>query len=167
MIAIGKKTGMKIIIIRPPLVYGPGVKANFGALVKLVAKGFPLPFGAMSHNKRSMVFVGNLVDFIVTTIQHSESNNSIYLISDDFDLSTSQLITFIAQGLNKNVLNIPIPIFLFKLCGKLLGKGPAVARLVGSLQVDIEKTKSDFAWSPPYSCEAGIAQTSSAFITKD
>ena len=166
LLDIGKKTGMEIIIIRPPLVYGPGVKANFGALVKLVAKGFPLPFGAIKHNKRSMIYIGNLVDFVATTISHPTTLNNVYLISDDYDLSTAQLISAIAKGLNKRRLNIPLPVTLFELVGKLTGKQAVVSRLVGSLQVNIEQSKNDFFWSPPFTCESGIAKTAHSFIKK-
>lgn len=163
LLDIARNTGIEVIIIRPPLIYGRGVKANFGALINLVQKGFPLPFGAITENRRSMVYIGNLVDLVDKAIEFPKTANQIYLVSDDFDLSTNSLIMFIAQGLNKRVLNLPFPVSLFSLFGKLFGKQDVVSRLTGSLQVDIEKTKTDFAWTPPFTCRDGIAETTKSF----
>jgi UDP-glucose 4-epimerase len=166
LLDLGRKTGMEIVIVRPPLVYGPGVKANFGALAKLVAKGFPLPFGAIKSNRRSMVYIENLVDFIATILKHPKLRNDTYLVSDDYDLSTSQLIFYMAKNTNKRLINVPVPIFIYKFFGKITGKQAVVDRLTGSLQVDIEQSKTDLSWCPPYTCQQGIAETLKYIINK-
>jgi len=159
LLELSRNTKMEVIIIRSPLVYGPGVKANFNSLIRLVVKGIPLPFGAISNNRRSMVYVENLSDFIITTMKHSKKSTGVYLVSDDNDISTKELIDGIAIGLRKNVINIPVPIFLFKLAGKITGKQAVISRLIGSLQVNIEPSKQFFSWSPPYTFEDGIKET--------
>ncbi|PKI02281.1 SDR family oxidoreductase [Glaciecola sp. 33A] len=166
LLDIGQKSGMEVVIIRPPLVYGPGVKANFGALIKLVSKGFPLPFGALDSNKRSMVYIGNLVDLIAKAIKVPKILNKVYLVSDGHDLSTSELVSCIASGLNRRTLNIPIPAVFLKVCGSIIRKEDVISRLTGSLQLDIEQTKVDFSWTPPYSYEFGITETANSFINR-
>lgn len=156
LLALGKKTGMEIVIIRPPLVYGEGVKANFSALVKLVGKGFPLPFRAINRNKRSLVSVYNLVDLIGVCIDHPKAANQVFLVSDDNDLSTSQMVALMASVQGKVNLSLPVPVWCFKITGKIFKKETVVDRLVGSLQLDIEHTKNTLDWAPPYSVEHGF-----------
>jgi nucleoside-diphosphate-sugar epimerase len=156
LLAIGKKTGMEIVIIRPPLVYGEGVKANFASLMKLVGKGFPLPFRAVNRNKRSLVSVYNLVDLIGVCIDHPKAANQVFLVSDDNDLSTSQMVALMASVQGKANLSLPVPVWCFKILGKILKKETVVERLVGSLQLDIEHTKNTLDWAPPYSVEHGF-----------
>ncbi|RBO85730.1 UDP-glucose 4-epimerase family protein [Marinomonas aquiplantarum] len=157
LLALGKETGMEIVIIRPPLVYGEGVKANFASLMKLVGKGFPLPFRAINQNKRSLVSVYNLVDLIKVCIDHPKAANQVFLVSDDDDMSTSRMVALMAKAQGKANLSLPVPVWCFKLAGKLFRKEAVVDRLVGSLQLDIEHTKNTLDWAPPYSVEHGFA----------
>jgi UDP-glucose 4-epimerase len=153
---LGKKTGMEIVVIRPPLVFGEGVKANFAALLKLVGKGLPLPFRCISQNKRSMVSVYNLVDLIKTCIEHPKAANQVFLASDDNDLSTADMIALMAKVQGKRNFALPVPVCLFDLAAKLLNKQDVVSRLTGSLQLDIEHTKNTLNWKPPYSVKHGF-----------
>lgn len=155
---ISLETGMEVVIIRPPLVYGGNAPGNFGSLIKLLAKPIPLPFGAV-ENKRSMVYVGNLVDFIILCIDHPNAANETFLISDGEDLSLKSLITYIRKAMGKSAWLIPVPTSLFKLVGTLTGKSGVVNRLVGDLQVDSSKACELLEWKPPYSIEKGISET--------
>jgi UDP-glucose 4-epimerase len=156
LFALGLETGMEVVIIRPPLVYGEGVKANFASLMKLAGKGFPLPFRSISHNKRSLVSVYNLVDLITVCIDHPLAANQVFLVSDDNDLSTSQIVALMAKVQGKFNLSALFPIWCFKLLGKVFKKDAVVDRLVGSLQLDIEHTKNTLDWVPPYTVEHGF-----------
>jgi nucleoside-diphosphate-sugar epimerase len=156
LLALGEETDMEIVIIRSPLVYGVGVKANFASLMKLVGKGFPLPFRAINRNKRSLVSVYNLVDLIEVCIDHPKASNQVFLVSDDNDLSTFQMVALMANVQGKTNLSISVPLWCFKLVGKALKKEALIDRLVGSLQLDIEHTKNTLDWAPPYSVEHGF-----------
>jgi len=160
---IALETGMDVVIIRPPLIYGGNAPGNFGSLIKLLAKPLPLPFGAV-HNKRSMVYVENLVDFIIHCIDHPKAANQIFLISDGEDLSLASLIQKIRQAMNKPSWLLPIPVVLFNLVGKLTGKMSVVNRLAGDLQVDSSKAISLLDWKPPYTLEQGIQATVDSFL---
>lgn len=148
-------TGMEVVIIRPPLVYGPGVKANFAALMRAVQRGWPLPLGAV-HNQRSLVALDNLVDFIVTCITHPLAANQTFLVSDGKDLSTSELVRGMAQAAGVPERLLPVPVWALQAGASLLGKGDAVQRLCGNLQVDISKARSFLGWVPPLSVEEGL-----------
>jgi nucleoside-diphosphate-sugar epimerase len=163
---LSQNTGMEIVIIRPPLVYGEGVKANFAALLKLVGKGLPLPFRCIKQNKRSMVSVYNLVDLIKTCIEHPKAANQVFLVSDADDLSTAQMVALMAKVQGKRNLALPVPVWCFKLVGKLLNKRDVIDRLTGSLQVDIEHTKTTLHWQPPYSVEHGFMLAAKKSATK-
>lgn len=156
LLVLGNETGMEIVIIRPPLIYGDGVKANFASLMKLVGKGFPLPLRAIKHNKRSLVSVYNLVDLIKVCIDHPRAVNQVFLVSDDNDLSTAQMVALMAKVQGKANLSVPVPVWCFKLAAKLFKKDAVVNRLVGSLQLDIEHTKNTLDWVPPYTVEHGF-----------
>ncbi|TMP13898.1 SDR family oxidoreductase [Pseudoalteromonas sp. S2893] len=156
LLELGRQTGMEIVIIRPPLVYGEGVKANFASLMKLVDKGFPLPFRLISKNKRSLVSVYNLVDLINVCVGHPDAANQVFLASDDRDLSTAEMVELMAEVQGKPNLAIPVPVWCFKFVGKLLGKQAVIDRLTGSLQLDITHTKKTLNWTPPYSVEDGF-----------
>lgn len=158
-------TGMNVVIIRSPLVYGPGVKANFLSLLRLSATPFPLPF-ARVNNRRSMVYVGNLVDFIIRCIDHPKAANQTFLVSDGYDISLSDLIRMIRRAMNRPAWLIPMPVSLFKLAGQLTGKMELVDRLVGDLQVDSRKARELLDWTPPYTVEQGIAATVAEFINR-
>ncbi|NVK73389.1 MAG: SDR family oxidoreductase [Oceanospirillaceae bacterium] len=157
LLVLGKETGMEIVIIRPPLVYGEGVKANFASLMRLVGKGFPIPFRAINQNKRSLVSVYNLVDLIKICIDHPKAANQVFLVSDDDDMSTSRMVALMARAQGKANLSLPVPVWCFELAGRLFKKDAVVDRLVGSLQLDIEHTKNTLDWVPPYSVEHGFA----------
>ncbi|HAS8519807.1 TPA: SDR family oxidoreductase [Vibrio vulnificus] len=161
---IGKETGMEVVVIRPTLVYGPGVKANFAALMNLVSKGVPLPFGCIKNNKRSLVSVDNLVDLIVTCIDHPKAANEVFLASDDHDVSTYEMVRHMALALDKPTWQLPLPVWCYHLAGKLFNKSDVVDRLTGSLQVDITHTKETLGWMPPQSLQEGFKQTAEAFL---
>tara|TARA_B100000029_G_scaffold515403_1_gene622241 strand:- start:57 stop:1001 length:945 start_codon:yes stop_codon:yes gene_type:complete len=156
---ISDKTGMEIVIIRSPLVYGPGVKANFAFLIKVISKGLPLPLSLVTRNKRSFVSLYNLIDLIITSINHPKAANETFLVSDGKDLSTSELIKIISKIMNKKSRLFPIPIFFLKLFATVLGKTKVVNRLVESLQVDITHTYDILGWKPPLSVNNGIKRT--------
>ncbi|WP_435235567.1 UDP-glucose 4-epimerase family protein [Psychromonas sp. PT13] len=161
---IAEKTGMEVVIIRPPLVYGPGVKANFASMMKWVSKGIPLPLGGIKQNKRSLVSIDNLVDLILTCIEHPNAANQTFLVSDDNDISTTQLLTNMAIALRVRSRLLPIPSSWFTLVAKLTGKPAISQRLCGSLQVDISKTKELLNWQPPYSAAECMKKTADAFL---
>ena len=150
-------TGIEVVIIRPPLVYGPGVKANFAALMRAVQRGWPLPLGAV-HNQRSLVALSNLVDFIVTCISHPQASNQTFLVSDGQDLSTTELVRGMARAAGVPARLLPVPVWALQAGATLLGEGDAVQRLCGNLQVDISKARSLLGWVPPVSLEEGLRQ---------
>ena len=152
---MAEDTGMEVVIIRPPLVYGPGVKANFAALMRAVQRGWPLPLGAV-HNQRSLVALDNLVDFIVTCITHPKAANQTFLVSDGQDLSTTELVRGMAKAAGVPARLLPVPVWALQAAGALLGKGDAVQRLCGNLQVDISKARQLLGWVPPVSVEEGL-----------
>jgi len=152
---LAAQTGLEVVIIRPPLVYGPGVKANFAALMHAVQKGWPLPLGAV-HNLRSLVALDNLVDFILTSTIHSQAANQTFLISDGQDLSTSDLVRGLAQaaGVSARLISIPVGVLHWAAC--LLKRGDAVDRLSSNLQLNIAKAQAVLGWKPPVSVQEGL-----------
>ena len=164
LLQLGEETGLEIVIIRPTLVYGPGVKANFASLLNLVSRGLPLPFGYITDNKRSLVSVKNLVDLIITCIGHPNAANQVFLVSDDTDISTALMVRKMSKALGKSNRLLPVPLWCYRLVGKLTGKKDVVNRLLGSLQVDIEHTKETLGWAPPQTIEEGFKETADAFL---
>nr|BCN18844.1 putative epimerase [Vibrio cholerae] len=162
---VAKDSGMDVVIIRPTLVYGPGVKANFSSLMNLVSKGIPLPFSCITNNKRSLVSVDNLVDLVITCIDHPKAANQVFLVSDDHDVSTSEMVREMAIALGKPTWQLPVPIWCYKLAGKLFNKSDVVDRLIGSLQVDISHTKETLDWAPPQTLQEGFKKTAEAFLS--
>ena len=162
LLKLSKSTGMEVVIIRPPLVYGPGVKANFALMMNLARKNLPLPLGAIK-NKRSLVGIDNLVDLIITCIDHPNAANQTFLVSDDNDVSTTDLLKELTLAAGKKPRLIPIPMPIIKFFATLLGKKSISDRLCGSLQVDITHTKETLGWVPPVSFQEGIARC----FTKD
>jgi len=160
---IGAETGMEIVVIRPPLVYGPGVKANFQSMLCWLARRFPLPLAALIHNRRSLVALDNLVDLIVTCIFHSAAANQIFLVSDGEDLSTAQLLMRIGSAMGTSVRLFYLPSPLLKLGATLLNKRGVYQRLCGSLRLDISKTKQLLGWAPPLSVDEGLRRTAEGF----
>ena len=152
---LAMQTGMEVVIIRPPLVYGPGVKANFAALIRAVQRGIPLPLGSI-QNQRSLVSLDNLIDLITVCITHPKAANQTFLVSDGHDLSTPDLIRGIADAAGVPARLFPMPTWALQMSGNLLGKGDAVQRLSGNLQVDISKARDLLGWTPPLSVEEGL-----------
>jgi len=161
--ALAAETGMEVVIIRPVLVYGPGVKANFLSMMRWLNKGVPLPFGAI-YNKRSLVALDNLVDLIVTCIDHPAAANQTFLVSDGEDLSTSELLRRMAVALGKSARLLPVPSWLLETGAAMLGKQALAQRLCGSLQVDISKTRELLGWTPPVSVDQALANTAEDFL---
>ena len=152
---IAAATGMELVIIRPPLVYGPGVKANFANLMRAVQKGWPLPLGDL-RNQRSLVALDNLVDFIVTCIDHPQAANQTFLISDGEDLSTTELVHRMAQAAGIPARLMPVPVWALQAVGRMLGKGDAVQRLCGDLQIDSGKARKILGWEPKITVQEGL-----------
>jgi len=159
---VEKETGREGVVIRPPLVYGPGVKANFLSLIRAVNRGIPLPIAGIM-NKRSLLFLGNLIDAIVTCIDRKEAAGKTYLVSDGEDVSTPELVRRMGDALGRKAWLLPAPQGLMRLAGRLLGKTSAVDRLLGSLTVDISRIRSELNWSPPYTMEQGLKETAEWF----
>ncbi len=150
------ETGMEVVIIRSPLVYGPGVKGNFASLLHWVSRGLPLPLGAVTTNRRSLVALDNLVDLIVTCVDHPKAANQTFFVSDGDDLSTADLLRRIGKALNRPTHLFPVPLSILKSASSLLGKRAVAQRLLGSLQVDICKTCILLDWKPPVSVDDGL-----------
>lgn len=163
---LANETGLEVVIIRPPLVYGGAAPGNFRSLINLASKPVPLPFGAVK-NKRSMVYVGNLVSFIIRCIQHPMAANQTFLVSDGEDVSLRNLVTYIRLCLGRSPRLLPVPVWLFKLAGALTGKRGVVDRLVGDLQVDSSKARTLLEWVPPFTVSQGIEATVADFMNKD
>lgn len=156
--AIGAASGMDITIIRPPLIIGPGVKANFASLVKLAFSGLPLPFGRIS-NRRSLVYVGNLVDFILRAISHPKAANRTFLLADEKALSLPELIKAIAKAGGKRANLLPVPEFLLRAGLSAARKQTVARRLLGSLEVDSRLARELLDWDQPYALEEGLRST--------
>lgn len=152
---IEAQTGVEVVIVRPPLVYGPGVKANFAAMMRWVAWGIPLPLGAI-HNARSMVALDNLVDLLVTCIKHPAAAGKTFLVSDGEDVSTTQLLHRTAWAMGERALLLPVPAYWLEMVAALLGKRAIAQRLLGSLQVNMDKTRSILGWAPPMTLDQGL-----------
>lgn len=160
--SLANETGLELVIIRPPLVYGPGVKANFLTLLNLVDKGIPLPLGAVD-NSRSLVFIDNLVDLIITCLDHPGAINQVFLVSDSDDVSTASLIKRIARSSGTKPRVFSIPVWLLIFLSSVLGKRALTMRLCESLKVDISKTVQRLNWSPQYSLDEGLKRTVAAY----
>ena len=157
------QTGMEFVIIRPPLIYGPGVKANFQKLMGLVAKGLPLPLGAV-NNQRSMLALENLVSFIAEAMKNPLAANQRFLLSDGEDVSTTQLLRLIAKGMGKSIWLLPVPVFILRGAAQILGASSTADRLLDSLQIDSSKAHQLLHWQPPLSAEEGIALTAKDWL---
>lgn len=155
LLRIAAETGMDVVIVRPPLVYGPGAPGNFGSLMRWLRRGVPLPLGAI-HNQRSLVALDNLVDLIITCLTHPAAANQTFLVSDGEDVSTTELLRRMGQAMGRPARLLPVPASWLKLAAALVGKRDVAQRLCGSLQVDIEKTRRLLGWSPPLSLDEGL-----------
>jgi nucleoside-diphosphate-sugar epimerase len=157
------QTGMDVVIIRPPLVYGPGAKGNFQTMLHWLKKGIPLPLGAIP-NKRSFIALDNLVDLIITCINHPAAANQIFLASDDEDLSTTELLQRLGNALGKPARLLPLPVWLLNTGAKIIGKRDIAQRLCDSLQVDISKTRTLLDWNPPMTVDEAFKKTATDFL---
>jgi nucleoside-diphosphate-sugar epimerase len=155
---IAERTGMEVVIIRSPLIYGSGVKGNFASIMRVVQYGLPLPLASITGNQRSLVALGNLVDLIVTCISHQAAANQTFLVSDDEDISTAELLRRIGIALKRPAKLFNTPSLLLQFGAALLNKSEIYQRLCGSLQVDITKTKELLNWRPPLSVDQGLMQ---------
>jgi nucleoside-diphosphate-sugar epimerase len=163
---VAAKTGLEVVVVRPPLVYGPGVKGNFLRLLRWVARGVPLPLGAV-QNQRSLVGLDNLVDLLIRCVVHPAVAGQTFLVSDEQDLSTPELIRLLARAMDKSPRLIPVPVPLLRLAGSMTGKGGEVDRLVGSLQIDSSSIRETLGWNPPVSVEAGMQAMVDDFLRRD
>lgn len=160
---IAADTGMEVVIIRPPLVYGPGVKANFESMMRWLVRGVPLPLAAVTDNRRSLVALDNLVDLIVTCLNHPAAANQTFLVSDGEDLSTAELLKRMGSALGCPARLFYLPPALLKLGATVLNKPDIYQRLCGSLQLDIAKTRQLLGWTPPVSVEEGLRRATEGF----
>jgi nucleoside-diphosphate-sugar epimerase len=160
---IAATTGMELVIIRPPLVYGPNVKANFLQLMTLIKRGIPLPFGNL-ENRRSLVFIGNLIDLIIRCGNDPRAAGHTFMVSDHYDVSTTQLIQAIASAMHKPSMLFSMPRSVLTLAAAVSGKRTIADRLLGSLQVDIDPTMNSLDWAPPHTFEYGIEATVRSFL---
>jgi len=161
---IEAETGLEVVVVRPTLVYGPGVKANFLNMMKIISKGIPLPLASI-NNKRSLIYVGNLVDALAVCATHPAAAGKTYLVSDGEDVSTPELLRRVAFALGVPARLLQFPVLLMKLLGKLTGKSGAVNRLTGSLTVDSSKIRQELGWTPPFSMEEGLLETAAWFMS--
>ncbi|MFM2317642.1 MAG: hypothetical protein RLZZ215_263 [Pseudomonadota bacterium] len=161
--SVAQQTGLEIVIIRPPLVYGAGVKGNFLQIMSWLHKGIPLPLGNI-HNQRSLVALPNLIDLITTCIDHPAAANKTFLVSDGEDLSTTELLQRLSHALGKPARLLPIPQSWLETTLNLLGKHAIAQRLCGNLQVDISKTRDLLGWTPPVSVDEALRQTAQAYL---
>lgn len=152
---ISARTGLEVVVVRPPLVYGPGVKGNLARLLKLVRSGLPLPLGAV-QNKRSLIGLNNLVDLLIRCVDHPAAAGRTFLVADGEDLSTPDLLRHMAAAMGRSARLVPVPVPLLRLAGSALGKRAEIDRLVGSLQIDSSHTRRVLGWTPPVSVEEGI-----------
>jgi nucleoside-diphosphate-sugar epimerase len=149
-------TGMELVVVRPPLVYGPNAPGNFASLMRALQRGMPLPLGAVTANRRSLVALDNLVDLLLTCIHHPAAADEAFLVSDGEDLSTADLLRRMGEALGHPAKLVPVPTRLLHWVAALLGKGDTAQRLLGSLQVDITHTQQTLGWTPPISVDEGL-----------
>jgi len=165
LLQLARETGIEVVIIRPPLVYGVGVKANFQLMMHWLDKGIPLPLGAI-HNKRSFVALDNLIDLIVTCIDHPAAANQIFLVADGEDFSTTELLQRLAKAMGKSARLIPVDARLLERVATLFGKQVLVQRLCSSLQVDISNARNVLEWVPQISVAEGLRRVVDGYRSK-
>ena len=158
LLLLSEQSGLELVIIRPPLVYGPGVRANFAALMRVVQRGWPLPLACV-HNLRSMVAMDNLLSFIATCVDHPQAANTTFLVSDGQDISSPDLVRGLAQALGVAARLVPVPVSALQFVGRALGRGDVIQRVCGNLRVDISKARRVLAWQPPVSMDEGLRRT--------
>jgi UDP-glucose 4-epimerase len=159
----GARTGLEIVIVRPPLVYGPDVRANFLALMRAIAKGVPLPVGAIDA-RRSVVYVDNLASALAECATHPNAANQLFHVTDGDDPTVSELARRIGHHLKRNARLVPIPAGWLRTAGKLTGKSAQIDRLTGSLRVDSSHIRDVLGWRPPFSLDEGLAATAEWYL---
>jgi nucleoside-diphosphate-sugar epimerase len=162
LLEISARTGLEAVVIRPPLVYGPGVKANFLRMLRWVYRGIPLPLGSV-HNRRSLLYAGNLADVIVKCLEHPAAAGETFLVDDGEPVSTAQLVREIGDALHRPARLLPIPPRFLRVAAAMFGRGEDAERLVGNLVVDSSRVRRTLGWSPPHSREDGLAATAAWF----
>ena len=162
---VAARPGMETVILRAPLVYGPGVKGNFLSLLRICNSPFPLPLGAV-RNRRSLIYLGNLTDAILTCLTHPEAGGKTFLVRDGEDVSTAELIRRLRKALGRPPRLFPVPPFLLSVAGRLAGRKAVAERLLGSFEVDDGKIRSLLGWAPPFTLEAGLARTAAWFTAE-
>jgi nucleoside-diphosphate-sugar epimerase len=162
---LAAETALEVVIIRPGLVYGPGVKANFRAMMSWLSRGVPLPLGRVP-NRRSLVAIDNLVDLVLRCVAHPAAAGQVFLVSDGEDLSTTELLQRMAAALDRKALLLPVPASLLALGARLVGKPAIAQRLCGSLQVDIRPTCERLNWHPPLSVDQGLRRAALDFLER-
>ena len=155
---VAAETGLEIVIVRPPLVYGPNVKGNFAQMLKVLAKDIPLPLASL-RNARSLIYVGNLVDALIACATHPAAIGQTYLVSDGEDVSTPALLRQLGAAMMHPAHLLPCPTVLLQLGGRLLGKSEQIERLIGSLRIDSGKIRRELNWIPPFSLQQGLRAT--------
>ena len=161
--ALAKETGMEVVIIRPVLVYGPGVKANFLDMMRWLVRGVPLPFGTVD-NRRSLLGLDNLIDLLLTCVEHPAAANQVFLASDGEDVSTTQLLRRLGIALGRPARLVPVPVGLMSGVARLLGREALSQRIFGSLQVDISKNRQLLNWVPPVPLDRALSLTAQHFL---
>ena len=162
---VASRTGIELVIIRPPLVYGPGVRGNFYSALNWLSRGIPLPLGAI-YNQRSLVGIDNLLDLVITCIDHPAAANKTFLVSDGEDISTTDLLRRLGKALHKPARLLPVPVSMLEISARLVGKQDIAQRLLGNLQVDISKTREELDWSPPVSVDDELQKTADWYLSQ-
>lgn len=160
---LARSVPMEVVVIRPPLVYGPGVQANFRALMQAVASACPLPLGAI-HNRRSFLALDNLVDLLVVCAGHPAAANQVFMASDGCDLSTTELMRRLGRVMQRPVHLWPVPAAVLHWAAWSVGRRAMIERLCGNLQVDISKTRALLDWTPPVSVDEGLRRAANAYL---
>lgn len=160
------RSRLEAVIVRPPLVYGPGVRANFLRLMHWVDEGWPIPLGSV-NNRRSLVSIWNLCDLLLRLLTHPAAPGRVWMVSDGDDRSTPELIRAIARAMHRRVRLIPAPVALLRAAGAMTGRAADIRRLCNSLQVDMRETRRELAWSPPLAMDEGVARTARWYLSRE
>jgi nucleoside-diphosphate-sugar epimerase len=158
LLRVATETGLEVVIVRPPLIYGAGVKGNFAQMLKVLAKGIPLPLASIK-NLRSLVYIGNFVGALLTCATHPAAVGQTYLVSDGEDVSTPELLRQLGAAMGRPARLLPCPPGLLRLVGRILGKADQLDRLLGSLQVDSSKIRCELGWKPQFTLQEGLRLT--------
>lgn len=162
---VARQTDMEVVIVRPPLVYGPGAPGNFDRLLHVLDRGLPLPFGAV-HNRRSLIALSNLVGFVSTAVSHPQAANRTFLVSDGEDVSTTELLRRVGHALGKPVRLFPVPVSLLRGAARFLGKEDLATQLCGSLQLDIAPAREILGWVPPVRLDDALNEAARHFVVR-